>query len=63
MDKELMLTKLKKLEKKKLEKKMREFREELIVAIDSLDYPKQSELYDKINNHRYLIYKLTQELK
>lgn len=63
MSKELILAKLKKLELKKLEKEMREFREELIVAIDSLDYSKQSELYDKINNHRHSMYKLRQELK
>lgn len=58
MSKELILAKL-----KELEEEMREFREELIVAIEYLDYSKQSELYNKINKHRDLIYKLRQELK
>lgn len=58
MSKELILAKL-----KELEEEMREFREELIVAIDYLDYSKQSELYNKINKHRDLIYRLRQELK
>lgn len=58
MSKELILAKL-----KELEEEMREFRGELIVAIDYLDYSKQSELYDKINSHRDLIYRLRQELK